>query len=904
MHTCAPKTEPCPCCPTDSSYSAMRVSVAFIVLVFLLAACTGGKRYVVGVSQCSVDNWREKFNNELRASAYLYDNVTLDIVSAMDDDRQQVEQINKLVDKGVDLLIVSPNQVNSIMEALRHASDKGIPVIFFDRKAALYEYAAFIGADNRMVGREMGKHLAQRMNGHGKVIEISGLRGSSPAIERHEGFMEAMKAYPGMEVVGQAYGDWLRETARQRVDSLLAQGLEFDCVFAQNDRMALGARDAVGQSAMRADSITYVGVDALPSADGGLACVRDGVLEASYIYPTRGDLVMQLAMNILEHKPYQRDNDLAGTLVTADNVEALLLQSDELTKLQSRLDVLHDKIDLYMSQYSHQKVYGVLMLVIIVLLIGSFAVVYRSIVTKRKILEQTTDAKLRFFTNVSHEFRTPITLLADPVERLLADHDTTDSQRQLLLIMRRNVGVLLRLVGDILDFRKVQNGKMDVEVTRFDICAAIHDWVSTFTPLAERKQVDINLNLPPRLDVTSDALKLERICYNLLSNAMKYTASGGHISIMVYTDSEEQFSIIVADTGMGIPSSELSKVFERFYQVKGTPSETGGTGIGLALVKAFVQLLGGSISVESAEGKGTTFTVVLPLESKGEMATASGSAPSMVKEGLDFVSEATEPINSLGKRATSPDTPIDRPVVLIVDDNDDVLSYLCTLLGDAYEVRTANNGQVGYDLAMKEVPDAIVSDVMMPVMDGLEMCRRLKAETATCHIPIIMLTARSLEEQRAEGYDCGADAYLTKPFSGNVLVARVRNLLESRRQLRQLFANGDVQQETRPQNADTRFIDSFRRIVQERMSDADLSVETLGAEMGLSRVQLYRKIKALTGQTPVELIRTARLRRAEQLLAYGDKTVAEIAYEVGFSSPSYFTKCYKDFFGHTPNEKR
>lgn len=882
----------------------MKLKALVVVLVLILAACQSSKRYVIGVSQCSVDNWREKFNNELRASTYLYDYVSLDIVSANDDDKQQMEQIDRLVDKNVDLLIVSPNQLNSIIPALQRAYDKGIPVILFDRKAATYKYTAFIGADNRRLGREMGEYLARRMKGSGRVVEVLGLRGSSPAIERHEGFVEALKAYPDMKLVAQVYGDWLKDKAQSSMDSLLRRGIAFDCVFAQNDRMALGARRAVEDAGLDASKYVYVGVDALPSADGGLVSVRDGLMDATYTYPTRGDLVIQLAMNILEHKPYSRDNNLVGTLVTKDNVEALLLQIDEQNKLQSRLDVLHNKIDLYMSQYSHQRVYGVLMFVIIVLLIVSFVVAYRSFFMKRKFMEQTTDAKLRFFTNVSHEFRTPITLLADPVERLLADPDTTARQRQLLVIMHRNVEIMLRLVGDILDFRKVQNGKMDVALSRFDVCAAIRAWAETFMPLAERKQVDIVVDVPQSLSVVSDARKLERICYNLLSNAMKFTPAGGCITLTVATTDGSRFSFSVADTGSGIARDQLPFVFERFYQVKNTRTEASGTGIGLALVKAFAELLGGTVRVDSIEGNGSTFTVVLPIEStSGAVIEASSDLSTATLSRMDFDIDEPDNDNSLSLRATAPDTPADRPVVLVIDDNDDIRTYISTLLNDSYDVLTACDGQQGLETAIKEVPDAIVCDVMMPVMDGLEMCHRLKSETATSHIPIIMLTARTLEDQRAEGYDCGADAYLTKPFSGKVLLSRLRNLLESRHQLRMLFSKGDTEDTERPQNADQQFVDDFRNIVKKRMADADLSVETIGAEMGLSRVQLYRKMKALTGQTPVELVRTARLRRADQLLADGSRTVAEVAYTVGFSSPSYFSKCYKDFFGRTPNDR-
>lgn len=881
---------------------SLRPSLLMVALAALFCSCSDSKHYVIGVSQCSIDNWRDKFNNELRTSAFLYDDVSLMFASSNDNDLQQIRQIDSLVNAGVDLLVVAPNQVNTIQPALERAKAKRIPIILFDRKTSADIHTAFIGADNKLVGYEMGEYVAHRLNGHGRVLEIQGLKGSSPAIKRHEGFVEALAKHPDIEIVAQAHAGWLQQPAKEITDSIIRSGQQFDCVFAQNDRMAMGARQAV-ESAGIGRHITYIGVDALPTRGGGLECVRDSLLDASYIYPTRGDLVMQLAVNILEGKPYNRDNALHGTLVTRDNAEALLLQNEELAKQQGQLYVLHDRINLYLSQYGHQRIYAVLLSIIVVLLIVAFAFTYHTIMTRRRMAENAVNAKINFFTNLSHEFRTPITLLADPVERLLADPDTPAHQVRLLRLMRRNIGVLLRLVNDILDFRKVQDGKMALHLQRFDMADATRGWAEVFQPLADKKQIRLTLDIPETLEVCSDVHKMERIVYNLLSNAMKYTPSGGSVGVTMREADDDSATIVVADTGVGIAHNEIGHVFERFYQVDNKKQQTNGTGIGLAIVKAFADLLGGSISIDSTEGKGTAFTLHLPRNSHAEAPQAASEALQASECANTQASEATT-INSACQQATSPEAPEQRPLALVVDDNDDVRTYISSILAPLYDVKEATNGQEGLTAALQFVPDIIVCDIMMPVMTGLEMCQRVKAEKATSHIPVILLTARSLEEQRAEGYDCGADAYLTKPFNGQVLLARTKNLLEGRRKLKLLFNTDNTDATDKPVDTDSLFLAELREKVQQQLADSSLSVETLGADMRLSRVQLYRKVKALTGQSPVEIIRIARLRKAEQLIKRGDKTIAEISYEVGFSSPSYFTKCYKDFFGHTPGENK
>ena len=843
----------------------MRQYFYLTLLTLLLMACTAdsGKKYVIGVSQCSEDIWRDKLNSQF-------------------------------VKDGVDLLIVSPNQIHTISSVIDEAYDRGIPVILFDRKTDSKKYTAFIGADNYEAGHEMGAFIARQLKGKGNVVEICGLEGSSPAIERNRGFMDAVSGFPGIRVVDRRYADWLKDRGAAAMDSILAGGQHVDYVFAQNDRMAIGALQAAERHGIR--GMRIAGIDALPVPGGGMENVRDGRMEASYIYPTRGDLVMQLAVNILEKKPYRRDNYLKGALVTRDNANVLLMQNEEMKKQTAHLNSLHGKVDVYLAQYNHQKVYLLLFSVIIILLIGIMVYAYRTTVMRRHIEEEATTAKLQFFTNISHELRTPLTLIADPVEYIIHDPNLSPQQRNMLQIVQRNVAVLSRLVSEILDFRKIQNGKMRLHLSDFNLSECMRQWLDLFATSARKKHITLQLSVPSALPMRADRDKLERICYNLLSNAMKYTPEGGCIGFAASVEADK-VKIMVSDNGCGIAQNDLPYVFDRFYQAGNAGH---GTGIGLALVKAFAGLHHGEVTVESKEGEGCTFTVWMPLRQPGEVSVQSFRQPAApvidMEENTDVPNQARH-IDDL----IQPDE-ADKPEVLVIDDNSDIRTYLRSALSPMYKVSEAVDGKSGLELARRIMPDLVVSDIMMPVMDGLEFCRQLKQDPAVSHIPVILLTARSLDEQRAEGYEYGADAYISKPFSLRLLLSRIDNLIQSRKKLGQLFSNSDGTDgfDRFANETDKTFMTQLRKIIQENLGDSEFNVERIGDEIGLSRVQLYRKVKALTGHSPVEMLRKARLARARHLLQTTDRTVAEVAYSVGFSTPSYFSKCYKDEFGENP----
>ena len=481
-----------------------------LLMLPLFLSCGGSakKQYVIGVSQCSEDVWREKLNEELRIAALYYNNVDLRIKSAYDDVKLQTEQINSFVDEGVDLLIVAPGQV-TISPAIDRAYEKGIPVIIFDRRTRSDKYTAYIGADNKEIGSSMAEYLAGALTSGGRILELSGLYSSSPAIERQQGFDSVVATRPGLEIVAQAHADWTEEGAFRVMDSLLSKSHpQFDCLFAHNDRMAMGARRAAAKHGLDINNIQFCGIDAMPQKGGGMHLVADGTLFASYIYPTRGDEVMQLAMNILTKKDYKRENQLSSALVTRDNARVLLMQNDETVRQQDHLTTLRSRIDQAASEFNTQRIYLLVLLVFVVLLIVACAFAIRAYVAKARInqqlhdsmskqkamteeMERMTQTQLQFFTNVSHELRTPLTLIAGPADQLLEDGSIRGNHRSMLQMIQRNTRILIQLVGEILDFRKVQNNKATLRLNRFALSDELSTWAEDFRAAAARRKITI-----------------------------------------------------------------------------------------------------------------------------------------------------------------------------------------------------------------------------------------------------------------------------------------------------------------------------------------------------------------------------------------------------------------------------
>ncbi len=914
----------------------------WIVILFcflgMVACHQDVPHFRIGVAQCSDDSWRHKMNDEILREAMFYDGVAVEIRSAGDDNRKQAEDVRYFMDKGVDLLIISANEAAPMTPVVEEAYQKGIPVILIDRKILSDKYTAYIGADNYEIGRAVGNYIASSLQGKGNVVELTGLGGATPAMERHQGFMAAISNFPDIKLIDKADAAWESGPAEVEMDSMLCRHPKIDAVYAHNDRIAPGAYRAA-KKVGREKEMLFVGIDALPGKGNGLELVLDSVLNATFIYPTNGDKVMQLAMNILEKKPYPRKTVMNTAVVDHTNAHVMKLQTTHISELDQKIETLNGRIGGYLSRVATQQVVMYGGLVILLLVAGLLLVVYKSLRSKNRLnrelseqkkqleeqrdklegqrdkleeqrdqliqlshqLEEATHAKLVFFTNISHDFRTPLTLVADPVEHLLADKTLNGDQHRMLMLIQRNVNILLRLVNQILDFRKYENGMMEYTPVPVDILSSFEGWNESFLAAARKKHIHFSFDKMADTDyhTLADVEKLERIYFNLLSNAFKFTPENGKVTVRLSPLTKEDgrwIRFTVANTGSMISVEHIRNIFDRFYRID---MHHAGSGIGLALVKAFVELHKGTISVESDEKQGTIFTVDLPMQTCE--VTVSVDSPLSSSIGAS-VSSALNNAQVAEEEEPEKDYDSSKPSVLVIDDNADIRSYVYSLLHTDYTVIEAVDGSDGIRKAMKYVPDLIISDVMMPGIDGIECCRRLKSELQTCHIPVILLTACSLDEQRIQGYDGGADSYISKPFSSQLLLARVRNLIDSHRRLKQFFGDRHTLAKEDVCDMDKNFVEKFKSLLDAKLGDSNLNVEDLGKDMGLSRVQLYRKIKSLTNYSPNELLRIARLKKAASLLASSDMTVAEIGYEVGFSSPSYFTKCYKEQFGESPTD--
>lgn len=895
------------------------------ILLILLSSCTNDKVYKIGVSQCSDDDWRTKMNDEINREAMFHEDAVVEIRSAYDNNEKQIEDIKYFVENDFDILIVSPNEAAALTPIIKEVYESGMPVVIFDRNISDTTYTARIGVDDYGLGKSAA-HYAWHLLGDGATaIEIYGRHGSTPAEGRHEGFTDEFAKHNG-NLLATITGNWNKEDAMPTLDSLLRRYDNVDLIFAHNDRMAIGASETARR--LGCDNIKIIGIDAAPTI--GIQAVADGVIDATFLYPTEGHRVIQTALDILKGEPYKRETMLpVSSAVDKSNADILLLQNETLHEETDKMVMLKESIDAYWAQHSSQTSLFYACIAIIVLLFGVAFLLLRAywqrsrhqaeLLYKNKLLaeerdkqkqlneqlQEATQSKLVFFTNVSHDLRTPLTLIAEPVSQLVTADNLTPQQNTLIKIADKNVKILQRLINQILDFRIYENGKLKLHLTEVDFGKLVREWIESFYAIARKRDIKLQLTtVPPdaTMQLALDTEKIERVFFNLLSNAFKYTPNNGSITVTCeYSDTSLTFK--VADTGEGISERDLDKIFDRFYQVDQIHPK--GSGIGLSLAKAFVELHNGTISVESALNRGTTFTVTLPVEHVAE--TPEDAAKLIGDHDVEA---------ELGVIDTNVTIDEGKPVALVIDDNRDIQKLVTELLNSDYNIITAGTGKDGLIKAAKYVPDLIICDVMMPVMDGLECCRRIKNEVSTSHIPVLMLTACSMDEQRVQGYDSGADGYLSKPFNSAVLKAKCSSLITNRKRIKELWQSSPVQSAGKPESKgaternlptgdiDNTFYKNFLEIFKSEMGNPDLNVDMIASKMGLERSQFYRKIKALTNYAPVELIRRLRLQQGRTLLISTDKTISEIAYELGFSTPAYFTKCYRDAYGETPTEAR
>lgn len=914
------------------------LSVTSILLICLfLCACKGNNRQIrIGVSQCSNDAWHVRMDEEIRRETAFYsEDIILDFRHANNSNERQIAQIDSLIRSGIDLLIVSPNEAKPLTPIIDQAFHSGIPIVTVDRRTDSDRYTAFIGTNNVDIGADAAGLISKALPKGGSAIELTGSMESTAARERHAGLERGLEADKSVRLIASKDVGWEGEYIESYIDSLLSIGEKPDIAFAHNDHIAIHARELF---AARGLHTQVIGVDGLDTKGGGLEHVENGTLLATFANPTGGGRALQTAMKILRDEPFQREQFLSPALINRETARVFRLQSDQMHEKETRIDFLDGELDNLLREYTTRNMLlsatALILFLLALLLFGTLRFYYTTRRSNRELalqkekletqrdalvnlsheLEESTRSKLTFFTEISHDLRTPLTLILAPLEQLATEKGLTQKGHQLLQTMKANAEILLRLVNQTLDFRRFEAGQLHPTFSPLCPGNTLKVWGATFQPLAQKKM--IRFRIQPDTDEETAAMletpclldsnKTESIVYNLLSNAFRFTPEGGRISVgfSISADDTPRLVLTVSDSGCGIPADRQNLIFERFYQTDFTHQ---GSGIGLATVKAYTEIQGGTVKAESTPGKGTTITVSLPYHPASADKDTGKEAPVFESEenenAINFEFELPkEDNNEIHEDSEQPNDDDRRPTVLIIDDVDDIRSFIRMLLSDDYRIEEASNGRSGLATARRLMPDAIICDALMPVMNGWECCKLLKEDSLTCHIPVMMVTACTLEEHRIAAFDSGCDSYISKPFNPEVLRARLRNLLKNRSRLLATHGHETPDDTKNLCRQDKSFIERLRQLINERLTDTDLSVDFLASEMGLSRAQLYRKVKALTGNTPIEILRVARLKRASELLLHTEMTVSEIAYELGFSTPGYLSRCFREYFGETPKE--
>lgn len=879
--------------------------LVWLTLIVLCGCTSSGKqkKHVIGLSQCMLDDaWRQAMINDMRIEASNYDDVEIIIKDAQNNNETQIQQIRDLIRQKVDVLIISPYQSEPITAVAEEAYRAGIPTIITDRKVNTDQYTSFVGANNYEIGLAAGNYAANYLPPNAIILEIWGLTQTSPAQERHKGFVDALRERGDLSF-RKIEGQWLVDTARMELQKL-EHPEQIDFVYAHNDMMAIAAREYfMAWDSIRGRELRIIGVDAVAGA--GLEAVEDGRINASFLYPTGGEQVIRTAMRIIQGEPVDKFIPLRTAPVDHQSARTLLLQADQLQKYRQRIEAQRSRIDGLSDRFYFLRnslgVISLLMIGFIALSIYAFYINRKMRQANRKLIslnaemKEVTAQKLQFFTNVSHEVRTPLTLILAPLDRLIISLRESPYASDLGLI-QKNANRLLRVINQILDFRKVEGKQEKLAVREIDLVPFVGEIKSYFDSMASVRAIAYTFTSSiKQCTLWIDPDLLEKVFVNLLSNAFKFTPEGGSVRIEL-TEEEDRVFIQVIDTGSGIQPGNLPHLFDRFY----TEDRSMGTGIGLHLVKEYIHMHGGEIRVESEPGQRTTFTVCL-RKGKAHFEDSDLMETSVSHQAY----EASRLDDSETHKMLSKTYPY---TILITEDDDEVRCFLERELSPHFKTRTAANGKDALRVLEEEEISLVVSDVMMPEMNGFELCRMIKSQLPFSHIPVILLTALTDERQRIFGITGGADDYIQKPFHTDYVKIKIIHLLQERQKLRERLLEKLrdnkllLSEPEKVESIDDAFLRKFAEQIEAVYADPEYNVEKLSETLGLSRGHLHRKIKELTGTAPVEFLRTYRLNKATQLLRQNAYTVSEVAYRTGFSSPAYFSKCFKAVYGVTPTE--
>ena len=894
------------------------ISITFSLLLMLISCDSKKEKSLkIGFSQCTTgDSWRKNMLDGMKRELSFYPEIVFEMKDSEGKTEKQNQDIQKFIDEKVDLLIVSPNENKVHTEVIEKAYNAGIPVIILDRRTTSNKYTAFVGAENYLVGQNAGEYANILLKGKGTVLDITERSNSSSTIDRNAGFVNAIKKYPNIKFSESLL---LSNFDSIRMKKYFIEHPAVNLVFAHNDRIALSiyrASKALGIS----KKIKIIGVDGLAGTNEGLDMVSKGMIDATILYPTGGEESIQTAVKILEKQPFDKENQLFTTVITPDNVRIMLSQFQKIKVQQQDIERQALKITDLNYTYSSQRnrLYFISALLLIVIILGGFlwflliekqnsnkiledqnlAIIKQNEEIERVSLQarQAVEDKMRFYSYISHEFKTPLSLILTPTEDLLnrKSYDSKEGKPVLALILK-NANRLLRLVDQILDFRKIDAGKIVLNTETYDLVSFTKEIVNDFAIKAKKSNIDLQFICPfKELSYTFDAEKLDKVFFNIISNAFKYTPNGGLIHIMLLRNIQN-IEISITDNGVGMDKKDKENAFELFYRA--SQNISFGTGLGLALSREFVNLHDGEINIESEKGKGTTFKIVLPYLEKSTL---------IQKQPIRSINHTIENDTFLinGQINQHKNIKSESEIsIVIVEDNLDLLQFLSDKFSQFYQVRTAESAESGWEIILNTIPDVIISDVTLPGRDGFSLTQQIKEDFRTSHIPVILLTARGKLESQIEGEKAGADAYMGKPFNQQLLEEKLKNLLDNRDRIRRRFSN-EITNLSHVQSNERKFLIDFELLIEKYMKENTLSVEHLSKEMGMSRVQLYRKITALTNKNVNDYIAEYKIKKAKQLLQDPTKNITEIAYELGFNNPGYFTTFFKQKTNQTPSDWR
>jgi signal transduction histidine kinase/AraC-like DNA-binding protein len=877
------------------------------------------------VLSCPVGAWYQEAVEAVERERYFHPEIDL-VVLPTRDAAQQVSDIRNLLPNKTDLLIISPNsdavgELTPLVEALYR---DGVDVVLYDRKIESDQYTAFVGADNFVIGRQMGEYLKGRLEDGGNVLLVRGSTTVTAERERNEGFRTSLRSDPDnkLVVVGECTGSFRTTTAREAVADLLEQlppETRVDAVVAFNDNMAVGAWQAFDSLKYQPVLPLFLGVDALSGPNGGIEQVDRGVITASFIYPQGGKELMDVVAQILHGAPFAENVSLESAVVDKSNVKIVKLQRELVEQQQTKVDQLNDYLSQSLSRYSSQRTLMILVAFIAVLIFALTAILwtqYRTSVRSRKELDETNrelrnltqrleeanQAKLLFFTNISHEFKTPLSLIMSPLETLLDEKGLSAQGKDSIHIMQRNAGRLQALISEILDFRKAESGRMEVSSEPVDVEAFLREINGFFSDMVRRKQVRFTFETASgSYRAMIDKGKVEKIYFNLLSNAIKFVEDAGVITVRLRKidgQAGPQIEVSVFNSDSYIPESELKDIFQRFYKID-VAKNTTGTGIGLALAAALTDVLDGEIFASSKEGIGTTFTFRLPFIPAEAVPEQDGPALlAGLEHDLNWRVALPEQDYSLLDEVSDGKL----PTVLIIEDNADMRRHLKSILSRDYRVYLAESGEVGLQRAIQFLPGIILCDIMMPGIKGYEVCRTLKQDARTRDIPVILLSACTMDEQVAQGFESGADAYIMKPFSARVLKVRMKKLLEKAETLRRDMGTDWLVGNERPKtSAQEAFLSEIKSYIEKNLQ-GEINIQDMIDSLGMSKSKFYRNLKEITEYSPSDIINLIRIRIAQNLMLSKNKNISEAAAETGFSSTSYFCRVFQKYYKLSPGD--